>query len=166
MGGDSGPVDALPFVLFPISEPFADAAELGAPPALAELREYIEETDIRFGSRSEIDRLDRSAASGSGECFVSSAMVPEDNLGVSRSSIAHSSLLVLLLESELCLQESVTADAFRLYEDEVRDFIVGFVEGGGIDMLARSEWVSVVPGSAYRPFRDDDEFALDAEDRL
>lgn len=33
-------------------------------------------------------------------------------------------------------------------------------------MLARSEWVSVVPGSAYRPFLLDVELALEAEDKL
>lgn len=43
---------------------------------------------------------------------------------------------------------------------------MGRVEGGGIEMLARSEVLSVVPGSAYRPFLLEIELALDAEERL
>lgn len=38
--------------------------------------------------------------------------------------------------------------------------------GGGIDMLARSEWMSDVPASAYRPFLLDAELELEAEDKL
>jgi hypothetical protein len=108
--GDKDPVDALLFVPVPTSEPFADAAELGAPPTLAELREYIEDTDMRFGSISDIDGLERRAGSGSGECFVSSAIVLEANRGVSKSSTAKSSLLDLLLGLALCLQSSGPPD--------------------------------------------------------
>ena len=53
------PEGALVFVPVPLSDPFVEAAELGAPPALAEVNEYIDETDIRFGSKS------RRAGSGS-----------------------------------------------------------------------------------------------------
>lgn len=81
----------------PVSDPFAEAAELGAPPALTELSEYMEDTDIRFESRSDVDGLDRNAGSGSCTCFASSAIVPCISLGVSKSSTAKSSLLVLLL---------------------------------------------------------------------
>ena len=44
-----------------------------------------------------------------------------------------------------------------LYVDDVRDF----EGGGGIEMLARPELVSVVPGSAYRPLRLDSGFKLE-----
>ena len=89
----------------PGSEPFAEPTELGAPPARAELREYIEDTDIRFDSISDIEGLCLSAGSGNWESFgVSSAMFPGESLGVSKSSTAKSSLLVLLL---------VAATAFR-----------------------------------------------------
>lgn len=60
---DNVPDAALAVV--PISDPFADAAELGAPPALTELREYMEDTDMRFESISDIDGLGRNAGSGS-----------------------------------------------------------------------------------------------------
>ena len=52
----------------PLSEPFADAAELGVPPALTEESEYIEETDILFESISVIDGLGLNAGSGSCGC--------------------------------------------------------------------------------------------------
>lgn len=38
--------------------------------------------------------------------------------------------------------------------------------GGGIEMLALSQWISVVPGSAYRPFLLDVEIELEADERL
>jgi hypothetical protein len=120
---------------------------------------------MRFGSISDIDGRDRSAGSGKGECFVSSAIVPEVNRGVSNSSTAKSSGLVLLLGLAECLQSSVPPDPLWLYVEDVLDLIGGFT-GGGIEMLALSEWVSDVPGSAYRPFLLDVELALEAEDRL
>jgi len=45
----------------PASDPVAEAAELGATPALTELREYMDDTDTRFGSSSE-----RAFIAGSG----------------------------------------------------------------------------------------------------
>jgi hypothetical protein len=39
-------------------------------------------------------------------------------------------------------------------------------DGGGIEMLAGSESVSVMLGSAYRPFLVEIEEELDADDRL
>ena len=35
-----------------------------------------------------------------------------------------------------------------------------------MEILARSEWMSEVPGSAYRPFLLDAELELEAEERL
>ena len=60
--GERAPEDALVPIPLPGSEPFADAAELGA---RAELSEYREETDTRFESRSGIECFGRRAASGS-----------------------------------------------------------------------------------------------------
>lgn len=60
--GESVPDDARGPTTLPGSEPLADAAELGT---LAEFKEYTEETDWRFDSRSCIDALGRRAASGS-----------------------------------------------------------------------------------------------------
>jgi hypothetical protein len=77
----------------PASEPFADAAELGTPPARTELREYIDDTDMRFVSISEIEGLVRRAGSGSAPCFDSSPIVPGLSLGVVKSSTAMSSAL-------------------------------------------------------------------------
>lgn len=94
--GDSAPEFDL--VLYPTSEPFADAAELCTPPpALTELNEYMEDTDIRFDSISGMDGRARREASGSCDTFESSDIIPGDNLGVSISSTAISSLLDLLL---------------------------------------------------------------------
>lgn len=45
------------------SDPFAEAIELG-PPARAELKEYIDETDILFWSNSETEGRVRRAGSG------------------------------------------------------------------------------------------------------
>jgi hypothetical protein len=42
----------------------------------------------------------------------------------------------------------------------------GLGERDGIEILARSEWISLVPGSAYRPFLLDAELEREAEDRL
>ena len=53
MGGDIADDEERVLVAeAPGSEPFADAVELGAPPALTDVKEYIEDTDMRFGSRS------------------------------------------------------------------------------------------------------------------
>jgi hypothetical protein len=94
--GDKAPVDVLELVPAPTSDPLVEAAELGTPPALAELREYIDDTDIRFELISDNDGVGRSA-SGSEECLVSSAMVAGGNFGVSQSSTAQSSLFVALV---------------------------------------------------------------------
>lgn len=67
----------------PFSDPFADAAELGTPPALTELREYMDDTDIRFPSNSVVEAFGRNAASGKCVCFASSAIAPAVNLGAS-----------------------------------------------------------------------------------
>lgn len=97
--GDIAPVGVLVVVVVPdpSSDPLADAAELGAPPARAELREYIEETDIRFASMSDMEGRWRRAASGSCESFDSSLMMPGERRGVSTSSTATLSVLVRLL---------------------------------------------------------------------
>ena len=141
--------------LYPPSDPLADAAELGAPPALADPNEYIDETDIRFVSMSGIDGRDRRAASGNCECFGSSAMTPGDSLGVSKSpSTAISSLLPRLLSGLLactCVPDSDERDNV-LYDEEVRVRDRESEGGGGMEILARSACVIVVPGSAYRPF--------------
>ena len=81
LGADMLPEVALDPI--PLSDPLFDAIELGAPPCLAELSEYILETDMRFELMSDMDALGRTAASGNGECFAeSSTMFPEVNLGV------------------------------------------------------------------------------------
>jgi hypothetical protein len=73
----------------PASDPLADAAELGAPPpALTELSEYMDETDIRLEPISVSDGAARSKGSGSEECLESSAILPGESLGVSESSTA------------------------------------------------------------------------------
>ena len=43
---------------------------------------------------------------------------------------------------------------------------MGRDDEGGMETLVRSAVVSVVPGSAYRPFLLDNEVALDAEDKV
>lgn len=53
-----------------------------------------------------------------------------------------------------------------LYVEDVRDFWMGLEEEWGMETLVRSAVVSVVPGSAYRPFLLDSEVALDAEDKV
>ena len=66
---------------------------------------------------------------------------------MSSSSTAKSSLLILLLGPGLtpCLHTSEAPEFRWLYVEEVRD---RGKDGGGIEMLARSQWASVVPGSA------------------
>ena len=91
--------------------------------------------------------------------------MPGDNLGVSKSSTAISSLLVFRLGPDPCAQSPETLVRW-LYVEEFRDLGAGRAEGGGIEMLARSEWASVVPGSAYRPFRLDTDLILEAEDSV
>lgn len=137
MAGDNAPEAVL--ALVPVSDPLADAAELRAPPALTELSEYMEDTDIRFESKSVIDGFGLNAESGSEECFESSAIVPDTSRGVSKSSIATSLLLRLLRRSEPCLQLSAVIRFRWLYVEEVLDLIEGRRSGGGIEMLARSE---------------------------
>jgi hypothetical protein len=46
------PVIAPDVGLVPASDPLAEAPELCIPPALAELREYIDDVDMRFTSDS------------------------------------------------------------------------------------------------------------------
>lgn len=145
----------------PPSEPFADAAELGTPPARTELNEYIDDTDIRFDeSKSDMEGRGRSAPSGNCGCFVSSVIFPGESLGVSKSTAISSLLDLLLVNSDPCLEYS--PPDIMLYGDDVRDF----GGGGGIEMLARSEFVSVVPGSAFRLLRLDKGFRLETGDKV
>jgi hypothetical protein len=76
--------------LVPASDPFAEVPELCTPPALVEIKEYIEDVDMRFTSGSAAELRGFKAASGNGGCLVMSAMLPAANLGVSKSSIADS----------------------------------------------------------------------------
>jgi hypothetical protein len=136
--GDKLPLGPLAFGP-PASEPLAEAAELCTPPARAELSEY---TDSDGAARSE--------DSGSEECFESSAIFPGASLSMSESSTAKSSLLVRLLGLvPACLPGSRFVGFRMLYVDDVRDLVT---EGGGIEMDAGSDSVSVTLGSAYRPF--------------
>jgi hypothetical protein len=75
--GDIGP-DAE---RVPVSDPLADVAELGAPPALAELREYMEDTDIRLFSLSAPEFRGLIADSGNGDGRLPSVMMLGDSLG-------------------------------------------------------------------------------------
>jgi hypothetical protein len=76
--------------LEPVSEPFAEAAGLG-PPALAELREYMDDVDILFVPISAADPLCcLRAGSGNDVHLNESAILPAVNFGVSESSIANS----------------------------------------------------------------------------
>ena len=150
----------------PASDPLADAAELGAPPALAELSEYMEDTDIRFESKSVVDGFGLNAGSGSGECLESSAIVPDTSRGVSKSSTATSLLLRLLFRPRPCFQLSVVIMFRWLYVEDVLDLIEGRRSGGGIEMLARPEWISCVLDSAVRAFLLDAELALEADESV
>jgi hypothetical protein len=76
--------------LVPASDPFAEAAELWTPPALAEVKEYIDGVDMRFPSDSAAGLRGFKAASGNKGCLDMSAMLPAANFGVSRSSMADS----------------------------------------------------------------------------
>ncbi len=76
--------------LVPGSDPVTEAAELGPPPALAELKEYIEDVNIRFASGSAMEPRGFKAASGKEGCLEMSAMLPAASFGVSKSSIADS----------------------------------------------------------------------------
>lgn len=80
--------------------------------------------------------------------------MPAANLGVSKSSMAISCRGLPLL---LSVQASEVPDCRRILSiDEGRDIMNGLEgaeeEGGGMEMLALSACVSVVSGSAYRPF--------------
>jgi hypothetical protein len=133
----------------PASEPFADAAELGAPPARTELREYIEETDIRFDSSWSADGLGRRAGSGSAPAELISSVIPGDSRGVSKST-AKSSPLALLSN-------------LWLYVDDAREWADGRL--GGCDMLALSACMSAVPTLGLPFLLVIDSVALE-EDRL
>lgn len=74
----------------PTSDPAAEAAELCTPPALAELKEYRDEVDMRLFSALVLDPALRIAGSGSGTYFAGSDMFPASNFGVSESSMAES----------------------------------------------------------------------------
>jgi hypothetical protein len=76
--------------LVPGSDPLAEAAELCTPPALAEVKEYIEDVDMRLPSVSAADARRFKAASGNEGCLYRSARLPPANFGVSESSIADS----------------------------------------------------------------------------
>ena len=112
--GDNGP-DGVLELGPPASDPLTDAAELGAPPALAELSEYMDEADIRLEPSSDHDGTARSAESDTEEFLASSAILPGANLGKSESSTTKSSLLVLLLGLiPPCLPDSEFAGFRRL----------------------------------------------------
>lgn len=127
--GESAPEAVLVFV--PASEPLVELGpDAGPPTALAEFIEYIEDTDRRLFSPSEIEGLD--FASGTSDILASSAMV-ELNRGVlSKSSTAISSLLALRLALNPCLKISAALGVRELYVEEVRDFVFGLVVGGGM----------------------------------
>lgn len=76
--------------LVPASDPLAEAPELCTPPALTELKEYIEDVDMRLRSDSAAEPRKFKAASGNEGCLNMSAMLPAANLGVSKSSMADS----------------------------------------------------------------------------
>lgn len=85
-GGDMVPdVD-----LTPLSDPLAEAAELGATPALTELREYIEVTEARFEA-SALAVWDLLVVSWQGGFFAKSIVLLPEGLGRSESSTAQSS---------------------------------------------------------------------------
>ena len=97
----------------PASDPFADAAELGAPPARTELSEYIEETDMRFVDISPSDGRGLSAGSGSWGYLSSPMTMPGESFGVVKSSSTAMSsppLLIVLPRSKLCFHPSVPVD--------------------------------------------------------
>jgi hypothetical protein len=146
-----------------VSEPFTEAAEL-RPPALAEFNEYMDDVDILFVSRSELDPLCLTAGSGNDGYLYESIILPAANFGVSESSIANSGRGLPVL----VVQTSEASDGLRacVKVDEGRDFTVSLAEGGGIEMLTRSAYTSVVPGSACRPFLPADELSIEAEDSL
>jgi hypothetical protein len=148
-GGDvpiALPPGILPDVgLVPVSDPFAELAELGTPPALAEFKEYIEEVDMRFPSDSAVVLRGLKAASGNEGCLERSTILPATNFGVSKSSITDSGLGLPVPPDQI----SELSDGLRwLNVEDGRDLTVGLAEGGGIDILARSACASVVPGSA------------------
>jgi len=93
-GGDvpiALPAGIFPDVgLVPASDSVAEAAGLGAPPALAGLEEYIEEVDTRFPSDSAARLRGLKAASGNKGCLERSAIMPAANFGVSKSSMTDS----------------------------------------------------------------------------
>jgi len=89
---DNVPAGVRVFVPVPTSEPFADAAELGIPPARTEPSEYIEETDVRLFSRSGTEGRGRRAGSGR-QLYVLDSSAMLGIFGV--SSIPQSSALVL-----------------------------------------------------------------------
>lgn len=74
--------------LVPLSEPFAEAAELAIAPARTELREYIEDTDARFEA-SVLAICGLAVESGVG--LAKSNVLLAESLGVSESSTAYSS---------------------------------------------------------------------------
>ncbi len=69
--GRANDADLVPGTV-PGSDPLAEAAELGAPPARREFSEYMDDTDMRFKSASDIVDI--------GRWFCSSDIAPKDNL--------------------------------------------------------------------------------------
>lgn len=55
--------------LVPPSDPFTEVAGLCMPPALAELKEYIDDVDIRFAFKSVVEPCGLKLASGNGRCL-------------------------------------------------------------------------------------------------
>ena len=116
--GDSAPVAVLAFGPA-ASDPLADAAELGtppAPPARTELREYIDDTDMRLEPISDSDGVARSVESGSEECLNESSGTLAGGAGLeaSTSSTAKSSLFVPLGLVPPNLADSALAGFCRL----------------------------------------------------
>lgn len=128
-------------VLPPLSDPAAEAEELGMP--RAEASEYSDETDNRFPSFSEKEAREISAGSGRGCCAARSGEALNWILGVwSWSSMADSSR-----RGESPIQGSDRLEWRRSGKGE-RGLLSGF-GGGGIDKLAGTTATSVVPtGSA------------------
>jgi len=112
--------------------------------------EYIEETDIRFPSGSDMEDLDLFVKVTS-DILASSDMV-KLNLGVSESSTAISSLLGLRLAPKPCLSISAALVVLVLYVDDVRVLVLGREDdGGGMEIFAPA-LVSVGTTSACRLF--------------
>lgn len=162
-------------VLLLLSLPLAEAAELGAPRAEAKL--CIELTLNRLlPSTSEKEDLAAIRRAGSGRNWEawSAGLEPGCRRGVSKSSVSVTVAVpgwcskaksrgedepaLAALKRAASSRTSEVADSRRLDDMEGRGPLedekdADLERGGGIDRLAGSAWVSVVFGSAWRPFR-------------